>query len=196
MEFVMVFFILLVILAAYFISIYNRLVSRRNEFKNAFSQIDVQLQRRYELIPNLVESTKAYLKHEQATLTRVIVARNNAQEKSEIAASHPEDARSIGELMKAESNLGAALGQFNVVVESYPELKADQSVQALFDELVSTDNRVGFARQAYSDSVMYYNTECQKFPANVVSMLFSFKPALSFEIKDPKMTKPVRVSFA
>ncbi|MCL4170909.1 UNVERIFIED_CONTAM: hypothetical protein GTU68_043839 [Idotea baltica] len=152
---------------------------------NAFSQIDVQLQRRYDLIPNLVETSKAYLKHESETLSRVIDARNTAKDCAKQAAKSP-----------AESNLGRAMGQFNMVVESYPELKADATMASLFDELVSTDNRVGYARQAYSDAVMIYNTEREQFPSNIIAGMFTFKPADLFKVRDPEIKKPMRVSFA
>ena len=188
--------IVLGVLAVYGVTMYNRLVALKNEFKNAFSQIDVQLQRRYDLIPNLVETAKGYLKHEHETLVDVMEARNNARAKAEAAAADPENASLVGSLAQAESGLTSAMGRFNVVVENYPELKADENMQELFDELIATDNRVAFARQAYSDSVMLYNTLCETFPANIVASLFSFREADLFEIVDPEVAQPVRVSFA
>ncbi|HBR97485.1 MAG TPA: hypothetical protein DD979_08910 [Gammaproteobacteria bacterium] len=189
---------MLVVLAlgAYGIVLYNRLVTLKNEFKNAFSQIDVQLQRRYELIPNLVETAKGYLQHEQQTLTAVTEARDHAKSQAEAAAAAPDNAGLVKSLAQAESALGSALGRLNVVVESYPELKADANMQALFDELVTTDNRVTFARQAYSDSVMLYNTQREVFPSNLVAGVFAFREADLFEINDPDIAQPARVSFA
>ncbi len=188
--------VVLIVAAFYGVSLYNKLVAFKNEFKNAFSQIDVQLQRRYDLIPNLVETAKGYLKHEQETLVAVMDARNNARDKAKAAAVEPENSGLVSSLAKAESNLTSAMGRFNVVVENYPELKADQNMQDLFDELVTTDNRVAFARQAYSDSVMHYNTLREAFPSNVVANVFNFREADLFEITNPEIAQPVRVSFA
>ncbi|MCB1753947.1 MAG: LemA family protein [Gammaproteobacteria bacterium] len=188
--------IILAVLAVYIISIYNQLVAGKNEFKNAFSQIDVQLQRRYDLIPNLVETARAYMQHEQETLSRVIAARNEASVKAGAAAENPDNASLVGALARAESNLGRELGKFSVVVENYPELKADQNMRDLSDELVTTDNRVSFARQAYSDSVMRYNTLREEFPSNLIAGLFNFRPADLFEIRDPDIGEPMRISLA
>lgn len=188
--------LVLLALGAYLVSVYNGLVSLKNEFMNAFSQIDVQLQRRYDLIPNLVETSKAYLKHESETLSRVIEARNTARDCAKKAASSPDNADLVSSLAKAESNLGSAMGQFSMVVENYPELKADATMTSLFDELVSTDNRVGYARQAYSDAVMLYNTEREHFPSNIIAGMFTFKPADLFKVRDSEIKKPLRVSFA
>ncbi|MDO6460667.1 LemA family protein [Granulosicoccaceae sp. 1_MG-2023] len=188
--------IVLVALALFVVSIYNKLVAGRNDFRNAFSQIDVQLQRRYELIPNLVETAKGYLKHENETLTAVVEARNEAAARAKAAAAHPEDAAMVGKLASAESTLSGAMGRFSMLVENYPELKADQTMQNLFDELVTTDNRISFARQAYSDAVMQYNINREVFPANIVAGIFNFREADLFAIEEPEMRKPVRVSFA
>ena len=188
--------LVIIALGFYFVGLYNGLVSLKNEFMNAFSQIDVQLQRRYDLIPNLVETSKAYLKHESETLSRVIEARNTAKECAKQAAKSPDNAELVSSLAQAESSLGRAMGQFNMVVENYPELKADATMASLFDELVSTDNRVGYARQAYSDAVMLYNTEREQFPSNIIAGMFTFKPADLFKIRDPEIKKPVRISFA
>jgi len=190
--------LLLVLLAAvvYIVLVYNKLVGLKNRFKNAFSQIDVQLQRRYELIPNLVEVAKGYMKHEHDTLTKVTLARNGASECAKSAASNPEDAGLVNALAGAEKNLMNAMGRFNVVMEAYPDLKADQNMQDLHAELTSTDNRVAFSRQAYSDSVMRYNTYREQFPANIIAGAFNFGPGDLFELEDEAAKQPVRVSFA
>lgn len=152
------------------ILIYNRLVALRNRFQNAFSQIDVQLKRRYDLIPNLVEVAKGYLSHERETLEAVIKARNTAASALEAAAqSRGTDAGAMAQLQGSESALASALGRFNVVVEQYPDLKADQTMANLSEEMTSTENRVAFARQAYNDAVMNYNTYRQSFPQVVVA---------------------------
>lgn len=192
----LVLLILLAVLAVVIVSIYNKLVARRNDFRNAFSQIDVQLQRRYELIPNLVETAKAYMKHENETLTAVIEARNEAKARATDAAKHPEDAAMVGKLATAESALAGAMGRFSMLVENYPELKADATMQQLMDELVSTENRVSFARQAYSDAVMIYNTAREVFPSNIVANTFNFREADLFAVDEAQMRAPVRVSFA
>lgn len=183
-------------LGVYLVSVYNGLVSLKNEFMNAFSQIDVQLQRRYDLIPNLVETSKAYLKHESETLSAVIQARNTARDCAKQAAKSPDNAELVSSLAQAESNLGRAMGQFSMLVENYPELKADSTIANLFDELVSTDNRVGYARQAYSDAVMLYNTEREQFPSNIIAGMFTFREADLFKVRDSEIKKPICVSFA
>jgi LemA protein len=167
--------IVLVILAAlvfYGVSIYNRLVSLRNRFQNAFAQIEVQLKRRYDLIPNLVETAKAYMSHERETLEAVIAARNQAVSGLQAAARDPGNADAIRELASAEGALGGALGRLNVVMEAYPDLKANQNMMQLSEELTSTENRVAFARQAYNDQVMSYNTYRQSFPPMVFASMF------------------------
>jgi len=181
--------------AFYLIAIYNKLVSLKNLFKNAFAQIDVQLQRRHDLIPNLVESSKAYLKHEQATLTQVIEARNQAVSATKKAASHPEDADAIRKLAGAESLLNRALTGFYAVAENYPELKANQTISQLMEELTSTENRVAFSRQAYNDAVMQYHTYREQFPNNFIAGFFSFKETSLLELEDEEARKPVKVSF-
>lgn len=183
-----------VLLAAYVVMVYNRLITHRNRFKNAFSQIDVQLQRRYELIPNLVEVAKKYVTHEKETLTEVIEARNQASKACEAAASDPGDAGLVGALAKAEQALGNAMGKFNVVMEDYPELKADESLRDLHDELTSTENRVSYARQSYSDAVMRYNTEREQFPAVLVANACSFKEADLFKAANDDVHTPMKVS--
>lgn len=187
--------IVVALLAAYFVMVYNRLITHRNRFKNAFSQIDVQLQRRYELIPNLVEIANKYVTHEKETLTAVIEARNQASKACEKAAQNPEQSGLVGALAQAEQKLGNAMGKFNMVMEDYPELKADESLRDLHDELTSTENRVTYARQAYSDSVMRYNTEREQFPAVVVANTCSFKEADLFEAANEAVHEPIKVKF-
>jgi len=182
-------------LAFYLIAIYNKLVSLKNLFKNAFAQIDVQLQRRHDLIPNLVESSKAYMKHEQATLTQVIDARNQAASATKAAASHPEDATAIRKLSSAESLLNRALTGFYAVAENYPDLKANQTISQLMEELTSTENRVAFSRQAYNDAVMQYHTYREQFPNNFIAGYFAFKETSLLELENDEVRKPVKVTF-
>ncbi len=155
---------------------YNRLIRLKNAIANAFGQIDVQLKRRYDLIPNLVEATRKYLAHEAKTLEAVIAARNQARQAEQTAAASPLNAGALGALVGAETVLGGALGRLMAVVESYPELKADQTIRELSEELGSTENRVGFARQAYNDHVLEYNDAAQQFPTVIVARLFGFFP--------------------
>ncbi len=185
----------LALLALYFVSIFNRLVSLKNQFKNGFSQIDVQLQRRYELIPNLVESAKAYMAHEKETLSQVIAARNQAASAEKAAAAALDDPEKMARLAQAEGVLGGALGRLMAVSESYPDLKADQTIQALMEELATTENRVGFARQAFNDAVMQYNITREKFPNFFVAGAFGFMPAQQLEIANVEARQPLRVSF-
>jgi LemA protein len=156
------------------ISLYNGLVDLRNRFKNAFSQIDVQLKRRYDLIPNLVETAKAYMAHERDTLEAVIAARNKALSAADKAAANPADAGAMRDLMAAESTLAGGLGKLFALSESYPDLKANQNMMQLSEELTSTENKVAFARQAFNDAVTGYNTEIEKFPGNIIAGTFGF----------------------
>ncbi len=165
-----------VVMVVFGISIFNRLVTGRNQAKNGFAQIDVQLKRRHDLIPNLVETAKRYLAHEEETLTRVISARNHAQSLQESTQHQPESIEHMALFAQAEGMLSKALGQFSAVVEAYPELKADSMIKDLMDELTNTENRIGFARQHYNDSVMFYNNDREVFPNNLVSSTFSFRP--------------------
>lgn len=177
------------------VGIYNSLVSKRNRYKNAFSQIDVQLKRRYDLIPNLVETAKAYLKHERETLEAVIAARNAAFTAASRAAVSPGDLQAMKGLASAETQLTATMGKFMAVMESYPDLKANTNMIKLAEELTSTENRVAFARQAYNDSVTDYNTSREQFPAVIFSGSLGFGPATLLEVESSEEKKPVRVSF-
>ncbi len=184
-----------VLAVAFVIASYNRLVRLRNRVKNAFAQIDVQLQRRYDLIPNLVETAKAYMKHERETLEAITRARAAAVDAHRRAAHDPADAKAMQTLMRAEKALAEALGRLQVVVESYPELKADANMRALMEELATTENRVAFARQAYNDAVMAYNTRRESFPDNLIAAWFGFAPAQMYEMETQAARRPVRVSF-
>ena len=186
----------LVILAVIvFISIYNGLVRLRNRYKNAFSQIDVQLKRRYDLIPNLVETAKAYLKHERETLEAVIAARNSAYGASQKAADNPGDPAAMKGLMGAEAVLTGALGRLMAVAESYPDLKANQNMMQLTEELSSTENRIAFARQAFNDAVTEYNTSRETFPNVLVAGPFNFQAAELLEIEVKEERQAPKVSF-
>lgn len=191
----LLFLAVLVAIAFYFVAIFNGLVTLRNRFKNAFAQIDVQLQRRYELIPNLVETAKAYLAHEKDTLTNVIAARNSAAAAAKAVAGSPDNAAMVEKLGQAEGVLGASLGRLLAVSESYPDLKANQTMQQLMEELSSTENRVGFARQAFNDAVMEYNIKCETFPNFFVAGAFGFQQAAQLQIPDAEARKAVKVSF-
>ena len=187
--------ILVVVVAVWLIGIYNRLVSLRNRFKNAFSQIDVQLKRRYDLIPNLVEIVKGYMKHERETLEAVISARNQARSVEQRVADNPGDAAGMRELVAAETALTGSLGRMFALSEAYPDLKASANMQQLQEELSSTENRVAFARQAYNDSVMSYNTYRESFPQNQIAGAFGFREAEPFEIEVDAQREAPRVSF-
>ena len=185
-----VFFVLMWIVGAY-----NRLVAMRNRFKNAFAQIDVQLKRRYDLIPNLVETAKGYIKHERGTLEAVIAARNAASAANVRAAQSPGDAAAMKELSGAETALTGTLGRLFAVAEAYPDLKANTTMMALMEELTSTENKVAFARQAYNDAVMGYNTQRETFPTNMIAGPFNFGPAELFVIEKPEEKEAPKVSF-
>jgi len=159
----------IVLLAFYLVAIYNKLVALLNQYKNGFAQIEVQLKRRYDLIPNLVETAKGYLKHESETLEKVIAARNSAQKSLENAHANPTDPKAIANLNGAETGLMSAMGGFNLVMEDYPDLKANENMMKLHEELATTENRIAFARQAYNDFAMSYNTYRQSFPNVIVA---------------------------
>jgi LemA protein len=194
----MVWIVLLIIIAAVivFISAYNRLVTARNAFKNAFAQIDVQLTRRYDLIPNLVETAKGYIKHERETLEAVIKARNAAYEGLKTAAADPGNTSAVQQLSGADQQLGGALGRLMAVAEAYPDLKANQNMMQLSEELTSTENKVAFARQAYNDSVMTYNNTREVFPSSIVAGMFAFQPAQMLDIAKPEAREAPKVSFS
>ena len=183
-----VFFVLMWIVGAY-----NRLVALRNRFKNAFAQIDVQLKRRYDLIPNLVETAKGYIKHERGTLEAVVAARNAASAANVRAAQNPGDAAAMKELSGAETALTSTLGRLFAVAEAYPDLKANTTMMALMEELTSTENKVAFARQAYNDAVMSYNTQRETFPTNMIAGPFNFGPAELFVIEKPEEKEAPKV---
>jgi LemA protein len=174
---IVIFLAIVIGLIAWIVSIYNGLVGARNRFKNAFAQIDVQLKRRYDLIPNLVESVKGYMQHERGTLDAVVKARGNAVSAAQAAAAQPGDPTAMQGLAQAEGALGGALGRLLAVFERYPDLKANQNVLGLQEELSSTENKVAFARQAYNDSVMEYNTRRESFPDSIFAGMFGFAPA-------------------
>ncbi|MCU0764847.1 MAG: LemA family protein [Burkholderiaceae bacterium] len=191
-----VFLGLIALVAFWVIGAYNRLVSLRNAFKNAFAQIDVQLKRRYDLIPNLVETAKAYMKHERETLEAVIRARAGAVAANVAAAANPADPTAMRELVVAEGMLSGALGKLFALAEAYPDLKANQTMMQLSEELTSTENKIAFARQSFNDSVMSYNIAVEQFPSNVVAGLFSFRPAeLLAATESAEEKKPVKVQF-
>jgi LemA protein len=180
----------------YVIGSYNHLVALRNLFKNAFAQIDVQLKRRYDLIPNLVETAKGYLQHERGTLDEVIAARNSAATASTKAAQNPADASAIKQLTGAEATLTGSLGRLFAVVEAYPNLKANEEMTRLMEELTSTENKVAFARQAYNDAVMVYNTARETFPSNIIANTFNFSAAELFVVDKPEEKEAPKVSFS
>ncbi|MCU0975713.1 MAG: LemA family protein [Steroidobacteraceae bacterium] len=186
---------LIVVLAVFAIGIYNRLVTARNAYKNAFAQIDVQLTRRHDLIPNLVEVAKGYLQHERGTLEAVISARYAAVTGLKAAASNPGDPAAVQQLAGAENQLTGALGRLFALAEAYPDLKANTTMMQLSEELTSTENKVAFARQAYNDSVMSYNNTREVFPNNVFAGMFSFQPAQLLEIESVEKRAVPKVSF-
>lgn len=186
----------LLAIAGFVIGVYNHLVTQRNRTKNAYAQIDVQLKRRYDLIPNLVETAKGYLSHERETLEAVIAARATAVGANQKASADPANAAAIQGVASAEGVLQGALGRLLAVVEAYPDLKANQNMMQLTEELTSTENKVAFARQAYNDSVLSYNTSRETFPNNILANFFSFQAAQLFEVTDPAEREAPKVSFS
>lgn len=185
MTFFIVFIVIVIIIGFFFVSIYNSLVGLRNRVKNAFSQIDVQLKRRHDLIPNLIETVKGYMTHERQVMENITKYRSQAM-----------DAGTVGEKATAEGLLSGALGQLRVQVENYPDLKANQNFLALQEELTSTENKISFARQAYNDQVLFFNNKIQMFPSNIVAGMFSFKEEEFFEIEDQTEKAVPKVSFS
>jgi len=184
-------------LVIWMIATYNGLVTVRNRFRNAFSQIDVQLKRRYDLIPNLVETAKGYMAHERQTLDAVIAARSGAVQAAQRAAGAPGGAEAMRGLAQAEAGLAGALGRLFAVVEAYPQLKANENMLAIQEELTSTENRIAFARQGYNDSVMEYNIRRETFPANFIANVFAFTQAEQLQsTESPEERKTPRVSFS
>jgi len=186
---------LLVALVIYAVVMYNGLIALRNRVSNAFSQIDVQLQRRYDLIPNLVETAKGYMKHERETLEAVINARNSAKAAATRAEGDPADGARMRDLMGAETALGGALGRFFALSEAYPDLKANQNMAKIQEELASTENRIAFSRQAYNDAVMSYNTKRESFPNVLVANNLGFKEAELWELNDIEARERINVDF-
>jgi LemA protein len=195
MKVLVVILAVVVVLALFVVGIYNSLVTLRNRFKNAFAQIDVQLKRRYDLIPNLVEASKAYLKHERETLEAVIQARSQAVTANQKAAANPSDASAMQGLIGAESVLSGAMGRLMVTVERYPDLKANQTIAQLMEELTSTENKIAFSRQAYNDAVMIFNTARERFPNVILAGPLGFTAAVLFEVKSEAEREAPKVSF-
>jgi LemA protein len=192
---VLVLLVAAILLAAFCIAIYNSLVTYRNRYRNAFAQIDVQLKRRNDLIPNLVETAKGYMKHERETLEAVVNARNTAYTAGQRAAAAPGDPEAMQGLARAEAQLGGALSRLMAVMEAYPDLKANQNMMALQEELTSTENKVAFSRQAYNDAVTRYNTRCEQFPAVLLAGALGFQPAELFEVETDREREAPKVAF-
>ena len=184
MSAVIILIIIIVVVALFLVSMYNSLIKLRNQVKNAWSQIDVQLKRRHDLIPNLIETVKGYMHHERETLENITKARSQAVQ-----------AEGVGDKAKAEGELTRALGKFNLVVENYPDLKANQNFLSLQEELTSTENKISFSRQNYNDQVLFYNNKIQMFPSNIMAGMFNFKAEEFFEIEDEKEKEVPKVSF-
>jgi LemA protein len=184
-----------ILIGVFVIGGYNGLVTLRNRYKNAYSQIDVQLKRRYDLIPNLVETAKGYLQHERGTLEAVITARNAAVSANTRAAQNPGDASAMKEISSAESALSGVMGRLFALAEAYPDLKANTTMLSLMEELTSTENKISFARQAYNDAVMTYNTRREVFPTNFIANTFNFAPAELFVIEKPEQKEVPKVAF-
>ena len=188
--------VIIAVVVFWAVGAYNRLVGLRNRFRNAFAQIDVQLKRRYDLIPNLVETAKAYMKHERETLENVIKARNTAVSANAAASADPGSASAIQGLVAAEGALSGALSRLFALAEAYPDLKANQNMMQLTEELTGTENKISFARQSFNDAVMSYNTSAQQFPTNVIASAFSFGPAeLLKSTESDEERRPVKVQF-
>ena len=185
---------ILVFLVIYLITVYNYLITLRNRIKNSFSQIDVQLQRRYDLIPNLVETAKSYMKFEQDTFVAVTQARSQAKQAATQAAENPANPISMQNLNTAEATLATSLGRLFALVENYPDLKANENMKQLMEELTSTENKISFARQAFNDDVMVYNTYSTQFPAVLIAQYFKFEPANHFEVANEKAKEAVKVA--
>lgn len=192
----LIFVAIVVALIAWAISIYNALVNHRNRVKNAFAQIDVQLTRRHDLIPNLVESVKGYMKHERETLEAVVNARNTAVASLEAAKDDPANAEAIRRLGESEGSLGAALGRLFALAEAYPDLKANENMLHFQEELSSTENKVAFSRQAFNDAVLNYNNKVENFPNSIVAGMFNFETATFLEIESEEKREVPEVSFA
>jgi LemA protein len=188
--------VVVLIVGGMIVGVYNKLVTMRNRYKNAYAQIDVQLKRRYDLIPNLVETAKGYMAHERGTLQAVTEARNIAYEASKTAAANPGDSSAIKNLASAETGLGGTLSRLMMVSEQYPDLKANQNMMQLTEELTSTENKISFARQAYNDSVMTYNTDREVFPSNLIAGMFNFAAAELFVVDKPEQKDAPKVSFS
>ena len=188
-------FLVFVGFAMWVMGVYNSLVKLRNRFENAFSQIDVQLKRRFDLIPNLVNVVKGYMAHEKETLEAVIQARSAAMNAASEAAANPGDAVSMGNLSNADSQLSGALGRLMMIAESYPDLKANENMLALQEELTSTENKVSFARQSYNDAVTNYNTQRELFPSNTIAGMFNFGPAELYEVEEKAERDAPKVEF-
>lgn len=183
------------LLSLFVVGIYNGLITLRNRFKNAFSQIDIQLKRRYDLIPNLVETCKGYMKHESGTLEAVVAARNTAATAASRVATNPADPTAMKQLLQAEGQLSAGLGRLLAVAEAYPDLKANTNMMALQEELTSTENRISFARQAFNDAATEYNIKREVFPSNLIANTFNFTVAELWVVEDPTERQGVKVSF-
>jgi len=188
--------VFLLLVALVVIGMYNKLITLRNRYKNAFAQLDVQLKRRYDLLPNQVETSNGYSKHERETLEAVIQARNVAAAAGQQAARNPGDPAAMTSLGSAEGQLGGALGRLFAVAEAYPDLKANQNMLALQEELSATENKIAFARQAYNDAVMSYNTQREVFPTVIIASMFDFQAANLFEIEEPGQREAPKVSFS
>lgn len=188
--------VLILFFVIYSVRVYNNFIKFKNRFENAFAQIDVQLKRRYDLIPNLVETAKSYMKHERETLEEIVQARSEALKASDDANQNPGDENAMKQLASAEGTLSGSLGRLFALAENYPDLKANENMKQLSEELTSTENKVAFARQAYNDAVMKYNTYLQKFPQAVLAPMLGFKEASLLEFEQEEIKEPPRVDFS